>query len=117
MAQGRTVGLCGLKFMVAPVPPIPTLKMFLVLFLPATPLTRGDATPPLRLPAKRTGKAELLPARKRCLLGCVGGTFLPLLSFPLKTNTKPAVSSAEGDGSQLHLNYPYYENELRLGQL
>lgn len=41
---------------------------------------------------------------KRCLLGCVGGTFFPLLSFPLKTNTKPAVSSAEGDGSQLHLN-------------
>lgn len=104
MTQGRTVGLGGLKFMVAPVPPIPTLKMFLVLFLPATPLTRGDATPPLRLPAKRTGKAELLPARKRCLLGCIGGTFLPPLSFPLKTNTKPAASGAEGDGSQPHLN-------------
>lgn len=65
MAQGWRVDLCRLKFMVAPVPPVPTLKMFLVLFLPATPLPWGDATPPLRLPAKRTGKAELLPARKK----------------------------------------------------
>lgn len=104
MAQGWTVGLCGLKLVVAPVPPIPTLKMFLVLFLPSTPLPRGDATPPLRLPAKRTGKAGLLPARKRRLLGRVGGTFLPSLSFPLRTNTKHAVSSAEGDGGQLQLN-------------
>lgn len=48
------------------------------------PLTGGDATPLLRLPAKRTGKAELVPARKRCLLGCVDGTFLLSLSSPLK---------------------------------
>lgn len=104
MAQGWTVGLCSLKFVVAPVPPVRTLKMFLVLFLPATPLPRGDATPPLHLPAKRTGKAGLLPAQKRRLLGCVGGAFLPSLSFSLRTNTKPAVSSAEGDGSQMQLN-------------
>lgn len=65
MAQGWTVSLRSLKFMVAPIPPLPTLKMFLVLFLPAAPPTRGT------LPLHSTFQLKEQVRQSCCLHGKV----------------------------------------------